>query len=476
MRTRLILLIMWLMGIVLLAMGIPLASTISNSYTREVFLNRLNDTARFAAIVQQADAANQLDNVLPELRRYESVYGIQCAVLASDRSVRLASSGAALPTDATAAQRISNAIGGRRSEPPHSQWPWQRRAMVVAEPLVRGGDVVGAMVTVSPTDRLRHRVAIAWSVLAVLGFVALVVCFFVADRLARWLLRPVQVLDAATHEVATGQLDARVAADTGPPELRHLVSSFNDMADHVQASLEQQRSFVADASHQLRNPLSALLLRIDDLAGRVGEDLRPDAHRAVDEAKRLAGILERLLELARAEHAVGTIGSCDLVELVDERVLAWQPIATARQLTMRRLGPVRLSAWADDAAVAGALDVLLDNACKFSPENSTITVTVFVESDHAAVSVRDEGPGLAPDELSRAGDRFWRSRSQQNVLGFGLGLSIARALLEPAGGSLEIVAPDGGGLDVRLLLRREQSSSWSGDTSAAHPDAVAPGR
>jgi signal transduction histidine kinase len=465
MRVRLVGLIMCLMTIVLLAMGIPLARSISNGYTREVFLNRLNDTARFAAVAQQADAADQLNSIQAELQRYDSVYGIQCLVLAGDRSVRLASSQRTLPGDATSVQRVSNALGGRRSEPPAAQWPWQGRPMVVAEPLVRGGDVIGAMITVSPTERLGRRIALAWAVLLVLGLVALVACFFFADRLARWVLRPVRVLDAATHEVATGRFDARVGTETGPPELRHLVSSFNDMADHVEASLKQQRAFVADASHQLRNPLSALLLRLDDLATRVEPELRTDANHAVEEGKHLAGILERLLELARAEHVIGSAGNCELVELVRERVTAWQSIATAREIEIRQAGPVRLAAWADAAAVSGALDVVLDNACKFSPQHSTVTVTVFLEADSAAVSVKDEGPGLTADELARVGDRFWRSRSQQNVAGFGLGLSIARALLEPAGGYLDILTPTEGGLEVRLLLRRNAVSSSSAGTT-----------
>ena len=465
MRVRLVGLIMCLMTIVLLAMGIPLARSISNGYTREVFLNRLNDTARFAAIAQQADAANQLDSIQSELQRYDSVYDIRCLVLAGDRSVRLASSQRLLPDDTISVERVSNALGGRRSEPPAAQWPWQGRPMVVAEPLVRGGDVIGAMVTVSPTDRLGRRIALAWAVLLVLGLIALVACFFFADRLARWVLRPVLVLDAATHEVATGRFDARVAADSGPPELRQLVSSFNDMADHVEASLNQQRAFVADASHQLRNPLSALLLRLEDLAARADPEMRVDAQQAAEEGKHLAGILERLLELARAEHVIGSAGDCELVELVRERVITWRPIASSRDIEIRHSGPIRLTAWADATAVAGALDVVLDNACKFSPQHSAIAVTVFVEADSAAISVKDEGPGLTADELARVGDRFWRSRSQQNVAGFGLGLSIARALLEPAGGRLDILTPAAGGLEVRLLLRRSALTSSYADTT-----------
>jgi signal transduction histidine kinase len=464
-RVRLGALILCLMAAALIAMGLPLAAVISNAYNRDMFLDRLNDTARFAAITAQADSTNQLQNAGTELRRYHAIYGIDCFALADNSSIRLFAAGHPLPSDAIARQRIASALGGRRSRPPAAGWPWSSRPMVVAEPIVRGGDVVGAMVTVSPTDRMRHRVLLAWTGLLVLGLAALAVCAFVADRLARWVLRPVQVLDVATNEVATGRLDARVAAESGPPELRRLAASFNGMAGHVQASLEQQRAFVADASHQLRNPLAALLLRLDDLSSRVPHELRTDTDQAVDEGRRLVDILERLLELARAEHAGQSIGACDLVELVQQRLETWRPIADARDVAVVVRAPASLTVWVDEAALSGAVDVVIDNALKFSPLGGAVEVTVTGQGTLGVVSVRDSGPGLSADELGRVGDRFWRSASGQNVPGFGLGLSIARALLEPAGGALEFRTQPGGGLTVEVLVRREPVSSSAGGTT-----------
>jgi signal transduction histidine kinase len=456
---------MCLMGGVLLAMGVPLASAIQASYTHEMFLDRLNDTARFAAIAQLADVSNELAKVGPELRRYDAVYGIRSVVLAGDGSVRLRSSNAALPTDPLSRERISDALGGRRSEPPRSQWPREKRPMVVAEPLIRGGDAVGAIVTISPTDHLSHRIMVVWVVLIVLGLAALVACYFAADRLARWVLHPVGVLDSATHEIATGKLEARVSAGSGPTELRRLAMSFNDMADNVEASHQQQRAFVADASHQLRNPLSALLLRLEDVASQVSHALRPDAMAALEEGKRLTGTLDGLLELARSEHATGIIVGCDVCPIVRARMVAWQPIARARRIELISVLPRNADAWADESAIMGALDVLLDNALKFSPEGTTVTVQVSVLGDRSLISVRDEGPGLTAAELDRVGNRFWRGGDQQNVAGSGLGLAIARALLEPAEGYLDIAARVSGGLDVRLWLRRAPVISSSVDTN-----------
>jgi signal transduction histidine kinase len=475
-RIRLAVLFLSLMAVALVALGLPLGQAIRNSYNREVFLNRLNDTARFAAIAQQADNADQLVAVGTELRRYRSVYGIDCFVLADDGTVRLAASTRLLPRDASAQLHISNALGGRRSDPPAAPWPWSTKPMVVAEPIIRGGDVVGAMVTVSPLDSMRGRLLRAWALLLALVLAALVACFYIANRLAGWLLRPVGILDAAANEVATGRLDARVASEMGPPELRQLAASFNDMADNVQTSLEQQRAFVADASHQLRNPLAALLLRLDDLALRVPTELLSDASQAVDEGRQLVDILERLLELAKAENAGGTTGPCDVVALVEQRLRTWQPIADVRRITLFCQAPAELTTWTDASAASGALDVVIDNALKFSPEGGSVDVRISADADHVTVQVHDSGPGLSPDELSRVGSRFWRSPGQQNAAGFGLGLSIARALLERSGGLLEFSSHVNGGLIAHVVLRREPVSSSDGETNGQRQDAIGRGR
>jgi signal transduction histidine kinase len=265
-------------------------------------------------------------------------------------------------------------------------------------------------------------------------------------------LRPVHVLDATAHEIATGRLAARVPEGGGPPELRRLTGSFNDMAGHVQDVVEQQRAFVADASHQLRNPLGALLLRLDDLALRLPPPWAGEIGAATDEGHHLARALDRLLELARAEHAGSVPRVADVVPVVDERIGAWRVVAARRGLDLRREGVPGAQALVDLEALRGALDVLLDNACKFGPDGSRVVVRVGVRGDGVLVAVDDEGPGLDSEELGRAGDRFWRSRRHQNADGSGLGLAIARTLLEAGGARLEVAANQPRGLSVRMAL------------------------
>jgi signal transduction histidine kinase len=295
-------------------------------------------------------------------------------------------------------------------------------------------------------------VLLRWGLVGIGELLALAGGVVLAERLSRWVLRPVHVLDATAHEIATGRLAARVPAGGGPPELRRLTASFNDMAGHVQDLVEQQRAFVADASHQLRNPLGALLLRLDDLALRLPSPWSGDVGAATDEGHHLARALDRLLELARAEHAGTAPRLADVVPVVDERIGAWRVVAARRGLDLHREGAAGAEAFVDLEALRGALDVLLDNACKFGPDGSQVVVRVGAGQGGVLVSVEDEGPGLDSEELPRAGDRFWRSRRHQNVDGSGLGLAIARTLLEAGGARLEVAANRPRGLSVRLAL------------------------
>jgi signal transduction histidine kinase len=224
------------------------------------------------------------------------------------------------------------------------------------------------------------------------------------------------------------------------------------MADHVEDVLEQQRAFVADASHQLRNPLSALLLRIELLALELPEGNEEIAS-VRTEGKRLARVLDDLLDLALAEHAEPDLNLTDIGALTGERVSAWAPAAEAKGVRLTGECPAT-TAWADPVTLSSALDAVIDNAVKFTPEGGEVRVTVAANGRTVRVQVTDEGPGLTDDELARIGDRFWRSGRHQNIQGSGLGLSISKALLTAAGGSLDFGHHEPRGLRVTVSVPR----------------------
>ncbi|MGV9340456.1 ATP-binding protein [Streptomyces sp. NPDC003688] len=463
MRTRLLPLLIVLMAAVLLSLGVPLAVSLAAAEQQKVVVDRIDDTARFAALAQFVTDAprgaratvpdERLETLQRELDSYYDVYGIRAGVFYRSRTA-MGSAPAhwRIPRAGELGAAFDESLLSRRSHDPGQAWPWQHSRLVVASPVIRDGDVVAVVVTDSPTDQMRARTLRGWLLIGAGEVAAMLLAVGAALRLTGWVLRPVRVLDATTHDIATGRLKSRVAAAGGPPELRRLAHSFNEMADNVEDVLEQQRAFVADASHQLRNPLAALLLRIELLALELPEDNEEIAS-VRTEGKRLAQVLDDLLDLALAEHADADLRLTDIGALADERVEAWTPTARAKGVRLTGDCPPT-TAWTDPIALSSALDAVIDNAVKFTPEAGEVRVTVSSRGDFSTVVVTDTGPGLTEDELARVGDRFWRSGRHQNVKGSGLGLSISRALLSAAGGGIGYGHHEPGGLRVTVTVAR----------------------
>ncbi|MFE4372429.1 sensor histidine kinase [Streptomyces sp. NPDC056835] len=463
MRTRLLPLLIILMAGVLLALGFPLAVSLAAAEQQRVVVDRIDDTARVAALAQfvsESRSGTQERRAMleAELTRYYEVYGVRAGVFYRDNGVMArAPEGWSVPAEGPARQSFEEALLGRRSGDPEQVWPWQNGRLIVDSPVVRDGDVVAVVVTDSPTGQMRSRILHGWLIIAAGEVAAMLLAVGAAIRLTGWVLRPVRVLDAATHDIATGRMNSRVAAAGGPPELRRLASSFNEMADNVEDVLEQQRAFVADASHQLRNPLAALLLRIELLSLELPEGNEEIAS-VRTEGKRLAQVLDDLLDLALAEHAAADLRLTDIGEVAAERVAAWRALAEEKgvRLTEHRAA---VTAWTDPIALSSALDAVIDNALKFTPAGEEVTVAVARDSTTSKIVINDGGPGLTDDELARIGDRFWRSNRHQNIKGSGLGLSITRALLAAGGGSITYGHGEPGGLRVTLSVPRSSPTS-----------------
>ncbi|MFH9958760.1 sensor histidine kinase [Streptomyces roseolus] len=461
MRTRLLPLLIVLMAGVLLALGFPLAASLAAAQQQRVVVDRLDDAARFAALAQfVGDPATVSDErrttLSGELASYHDVYGIRAGIFYRDnRAMAAAPEDWVVPYEGESRRAFNEALLGRRSHDPPQVWPWQPHArLTIASPVVRDGDVIAVVVTDSPTGELRARILRGWLVIFAGEAAAMLLAVGAAVRLTGWVLRPVRVLDGVTHDIATGRMNSRVAEAGGPPELRRLARSFNEMADHVEESLEQQRAFVADASHQLRNPLAALLLRIELLALELPEGNEEIAS-VRTEGKRLAQVLDDLLDLALAEHADADLRLTDIGALTAERIASWRPVADDKGVVLAgECGAA--TGWADPVALSSALDAVVDNALKFTPAGERVTVRVLPGKDAVEVVVADLGPGLTEEELTRVGDRFWRSGRHQNVKGSGLGLSIARVLLTATGGGIAFAPNEPHGLKVTVTVPRHE--------------------
>lgn len=450
MLRRLLTVLVPLLVALAVALGLPLAVAVAQRETQATYLDRLADVGRFASLAESSLASGRTTALRDELVRYDQLYGIPVALVAPGGRVLLASRDAPDLSASAVASGLTAAFAGYRPDPPPVVWPWRDVPMVVAEPVGRDSEVVAAVVTVSPTDRLRTDVLRQWGWLALTGLVPLLAVVAVAWPVSRWVLRPVRRLDEATAAVAGGALDTR-AEVAGPPELRRLATSFNAMIDVVGRALRRQRAFVSDASHQLRNPLASLRLAVENLGPHVtGEDGREAQRIAEEEAEELGRVLDALLAATRLDSAE----AAEPVEL-DGLLAAHQPgwLAQAERAGVRLSVdvPEGLRVLAPPGGLGSVLDELVGNGLRLSG-GSELAVTGRRGDGRVEVHVTDNGLGLTEPERAAALRRFWRSPRHQNVPGTGLGLAICAELMDSAGGRLSLEPADPHGLDAVLSL------------------------
>jgi signal transduction histidine kinase len=323
----------------------------------------------------------------------------------------------------------------------------------VAVPVASGGRVRGAVRITYPTSTLDARVRRYWLLLAAIGGVVLAAATVVGLRFARTLTEPLSALEQTAAAVGGGDLRARAPANSGPPEVRALAAEFNETVARLDTLLRSQKEFVADASHQLRTPLTGLRLRIEE-ARAAG--VNPAAARELDagagELDRLAQILEELLVLSRAGEREQPGERVELAATVQRAADRWRAAAAAREIELELrsgAGGAGGATWCAPADADRALDVLLENAVHYAPRGSRITLA----SAPGEITVRDCGPGLAADEQEAIFERFHRgSAGVAGPPGSGLGLAIARELAREWGGEVTLANAEGGGALATLKL------------------------
>jgi signal transduction histidine kinase len=293
--------------------------------------------------------------------------------------------------------------------------------------------------TLVPGDVLRWGVSEALGVFSGLALALLVLAVVVADRLSRWVLRPVRALTGAARRLAGGDLSARVQP-TGPPELDEVCSAMNMLAGRIGGLLSHEREAVADLSHRLRTPLTALRLEAHGLSN-------PDeSARMVALAGALERTTSRIIAEARRGSRNGMLTGCDATAVVAGRVAYWTPLAEdqgRRVFLLSPPAPLPVPIAADD--LAALVDALLENVFAHTPEGTEFTVAVRARVDGGAqLVVEDAGPGLASAQVALRG----ASRNGST----GLGLDIVRRTAEASGGGLVLGRSRAGGARVQVDL------------------------
>ncbi|HEY3486279.1 MAG TPA: HAMP domain-containing sensor histidine kinase, partial [Ilumatobacteraceae bacterium] len=272
--------------------------------------------------------------------------------------------------------------------------------------------------------------------------------------IARSVTQPLRRLNATARRFGSGDLTVDPSDRHGPPELRELADTMSNMASQLAAMIGQQRAFVADASHQLRTPLTGLRLRLENLqASLTDADAPADAAQvelAIDEISRLSTLVSDLLQLARTDRRDSPVDH-DLTSIVADRVDTWSAAADiARIRLVFHSEREHLTVLAVPGAIEQILDNVLDNAFGIAPQDTAVTIAVEAGTTYHRVTVTDAGPGLNDDDKDQALRRFWRGDTQRP--GSGLGLAIADGLARASGGSLTLHDGPAGGLRVVIEL------------------------
>ncbi|MFF7388354.1 ATP-binding protein [Streptomyces scabiei] len=315
--------------------------------------------------------------------------------------------------------------------------------------------VVGAVRIKFATDDLTARLWQIWGFRAALAVLVLLAAAIIGVFAARRLTAPLRQLNEMASKMSDGDLTARSPV-TGPQETQTLARTLNQAGERLDTLIASQRIFVADASHQLRTPLTALRLSLDNIADGVDDEfVREDVEQATAEVVRMSRLVNGLLVLARAESKVTVAEPLSLREIIQERLDVWRPAADERGVTITLRGSAdgRPLVLASPGHLDQVLDNVLSNALEVSPDGATITVSVETRGDEVVLSVLDEGPGMSDAEKSRAFDRFWRGQGLTGKSGSGLGLAVVKQLVTDDNGTVALKDAPGGGLCVALTLR-----------------------
>jgi two-component system, OmpR family, sensor kinase len=439
-RIRLLAAFAYVLVLVIVALEVPLILNVARRVDAEVKAQAAAEGQLVAASASgQMEERSALQRIVDDAR--EQLGG---RVLIVDQRGRLIADSAEQtgfygdrPEIRTALQEGRIAQGRRFSE------TLGESVLFTAVPIVLGEDRVGAVRVTQNVDAIDRRVRRDTLGLIGIGLIALVLALGFAWVLAGTLARPLQRLAAAARRVEAGDLGAR-AEPEGSAEHREVAHAFNDMTERLGHVLEAQRQFVANASHQLRTPLTGLRLRLEAASLKAGPELAAELEAAEREVERLARLLTALLTLAREGDRPPAQATVSLAAAVEQARERWADRAAQsdHELVVDCRGDSFARVSEEDLAIV--LDNLIENALNYSARG-TVTVECRQEQDEASVAVLDEGPGLGAGEEQRVFERFARGRSGNRSPGTGLGLALVATLARRWGGSARLTnRPEGG--------------------------------
>jgi signal transduction histidine kinase len=469
MTRRLVLSYLGLALLILVVLEIPLAVLVGR-HEQDLTAAAVEAQASGLAAVASEDVEHGRHTDLAAiLANYQSRTGQEVAIIDPSGQI-LASAGKDHDDDAIGSARsmVQAALAGRSGTSFSSDegQPWASAAVSISA----DGRPLGAVLLGVLASSTQQRIHDIWNALAALAGAVLLLTGIVGALLARSLSQPLARLESTVSRFGAGNLTVRADTDRGPPQVRSLARQFNHMADRLAALVDAQNRFVADASHQLRSPLTALRLRLENLETGSDGPSGPEIEAAGNEVQRLSRLVDGLLTLSRSEGAEPERHPVDVAAVIADRCAAWSALADERRIDLQIPPPSKEQPFA--LLVPGDLDQMLDNllanALDASAEHTGIRVEI-VSCDHSQfeLHVIDQGPGLNEEDRRRAFDRFWQGPGAQGGHS-GLGLAIVRQLAERNHATVQLRPSQPNGLDAVISVATTTQADTPGPTPRSH--------
>ncbi len=450
----------------LVIQDIPLFGYLDNMEHTQIYTSLERDAWRLADNVDTGIETNDLKGVQTVITNYLKTAESGARVIVTDgNGVVLASSDKTdIGEDYTNRPEVVAAITGKAATGERQSETLKDELVYTAVPIEDSYRIIGTLRISFSGKAIDELVSNRIRGLVVVGFLTIFITLIATVIIANAITERLRRIQRATSEVAMGNLELRLnnmdsGDPTSAPEVRQLEQAFDFMVERLKTVLDSQRSFASDASHQLRTPLTALRLKLENAAAVVDNpDASADAIEAASaEVVRLQMLVDGLLALARLEGSNPQLEHIDVTNAVNTKAELWMPLAQERNIRLIAKAAPNLQAAATPMAVDQILDAYLDNALDFTPEGGTITISAKQVEDRIEVEVIDEGPGISPADATKAFNRFWRGRSDDS--GTGLGLAIVARLAAVIGAQVSLrPASSKGGTIAQLSMAKSNIS------------------
>jgi signal transduction histidine kinase len=434
------------------ALGVPLAVSLRDRVDAEV-----KSQARSQADVVAASSSEALehgrDRGLQRLTSTaaESVRGRVIIVDSAGRVTADSAGQISIGRDYSSRPEVTAALTGDPEQLTRHSETLGVDILATAVPVISAGRTIGAVRVTQSVEAVNTAVHRSLAGIGLLALVVMALGVVAGALIAQRIASPIGRLADAADEVAAGNLEAKAAVE-GSTEQRSLARSFNQMTGRVGRMLASQQEFVADASHQLRTPLTALRLQLEELEAMhpAGAESQATVQTAIHEVDRLALIVDELLILSRAGEAGGQVEPVRLADAADRAAARWRKAAAARELeVVRRPADGSATGACVSTDLDRALDAVIENAVAYSPAGGEIAIADGPEG----IDILDAGPGFAPGEEETVFERFFRGQAgRRGPEGTGLGLAIARELAAQWSGGVKATNRPGGGARVSLTF------------------------